>query len=213
MAMYWFLQIRLLTSLKAVRKDKIWIHWLYIYNGLQPLLFIFPILAIVSGPEAIPWAISVIPTAGGLLSAATLFFYPRILYNLEKPMVRLGLAGKRKLSSGFRNEFPERLARCMREQKPFLRPDCSLEQLAEETNVPAYKLSAFINQVEKKNFSDYINAWRINYCLEMLQEKKLDQVNFQDVATECGFGNRAAFTTAFKKVVGLSPSIYLQSEQ
>jgi AraC-like DNA-binding protein len=207
------MQIRLLASLKAVRNDRSWIRWLYIYNGLQPLIFIFPILAIVSGPKALPWAISVIPTAGGLLSAATLYFYPRILYNLEKPAVRFGFAVKRKLSHGFLHEFPERLGTYMNQHKPYLRPDCTLEELADGAGVPAYKLSAFINQVEGKNFSDYLNEWRINYCLEILRDKKLNQVNLQEVATESGFSNRAAFTNAFKKVVGVAPSIYLQTEQ
>ena len=210
MAIYWLLQLRLLASLTSIRNDKLWIRWLYIYNSLQPLIFIFPILAIVSGPKALPWAISVIPTAGGLLSAVTLFFYPRILYNMEKPSVRFGFPAKRKLSRGFLVEFPDRLDEFMREQKPYLSPDCTLEHLAEGTGVPAYKLSAFLNQVEQKHLSDYLNEWRINYCLEILKAGKLNHVNLQEIAMDCGFSNRAAFTHAFKKVVGIAPSIYLQ---
>ena len=53
----------------------------------------------------------------------------------------------------------------MLEKKPFLDPNYTLKDLADATNVPMYKLSAYLNQTTGTNFSDYLNQWRIRFCL------------------------------------------------
>jgi YesN/AraC family two-component response regulator len=79
--------------------------------------------------------------------------------------------------------------------------------------VPLYKLSAYINQTIGTNFSEYLNQWRIQYCLDMIHEKKIEHLNLHGIATKCGFNNRNTFSAAFKKVTGKPPSVYLHANE
>ena len=103
-----------------------------------------------------------------------------------------------------------RLEELMDQRKPFLRPGYCINDLAKDVKLPAYQLSAFINQVLGMNFNDYINNSRIRYCEQLIKNSLNTRVNVKDLAHLCGFNNRNSFTTAFKKFTGRTPSGYVK---
>ena len=103
-----------------------------------------------------------------------------------------------------------RLEELMDQRKPFLRPGYCINDLAKDVKLPAYQLSAFINQVLGMNFNDYINNSRIRYCEQLIKNSLNTRVNVKDLAQLCGFNNRNSFTTAFKKFTGRTPSGYVK---
>lgn len=212
---YWILQIGLLASAAAapMRKDRSWYRWIVLYIALQVPLFLPTLATLVTGKFQILWAATIPPVAAGFLSAVTLFLNPRILYGIRKIEAPPPARTKPLLDQEFIGRLTVQLERVMREEKPFLHADYTSKELADTIGVPLYKLSAYINQTTGTNFSEYLNQWRIRYCLDLIHEKKTDHLNLHGIATKCGFNNRNTFSAAFKKVTGKPPSVYLHANE
>ena len=62
------------------------------------------------------------------------------------------------------------------------------------------------------SFKQYLLELRINYLTERLKtDRKLKKYTIQSLAEEIGYTNASAFTRAFKKHVGVTPSNYIKS--
>ena len=104
----------------------------------------------------------------------------------------------------------DRLAKIMPEEKPFLKYRYAIRNLADDIQVPAYQLSAYLNQKAGIKFNDFLNKFRVNYCEHLIQTGIMEQLNLKGLALHCGFKNRNTFASAFKKFTGSTPSHYLQ---
>lgn len=212
---YWVWEVGLLASPAAaqMRKDRSWFRWILLYVGLQIPVFLPTMLALFTGIYQFLWASTIPPVAAGFLSALTLFLNPRILYGIRKAEAPPPARTRPLLDQEFIGKLTVQLEKVMRERMPFLDPDYTSKELADTIGVPLYKLSAYINQTMGTNFSEYLNQWRIRYCLDMVREKKLEHLNLHGIATKCGFNNRNTFSAAFKKVTGKPPSVYLHMNE
>ncbi len=103
------------------------------------------------------------------------------------------------------------LSRFMQDEKPFLRTGYCIRSLADDIDVPAYLVSAYINQSLGINFNEFFNRFRVTHCLQLIQDRLVDQYNLRGLAFRCGFSNRNTLTTAFKKFTGLTPSEFSRS--
>ncbi len=104
----------------------------------------------------------------------------------------------------------QRLNDLMKEKKPFLQRGYHIKELATELQIPVHQLSAFLNQVLGMHFSDHINKYRIDHCIELINANSSDRPNLQQLSKICGFNNRSSFTTAFKKFTGQKPFDYIK---
>jgi YesN/AraC family two-component response regulator len=109
------------------------------------------------------------------------------------------------------DDISERLRQFMNKEKPFLRYRYSIRTLADDIQVQAYQLSAYLNQEKRLRFNDYLNRFRIEYCESLIQEGLVKDLNMRGLALICGFQNRNTLTSAFKKFTGLTPSRYTKS--
>lgn len=151
----------------------------------------------------------------GFLLVVALFIYTYILYRKRREAYRelvirarewATLYDKRtKDTSG--HKLGEHLQHIMENEKPYLSPDLTLEELAGKLNTDRNSLSQFINQEMEKNFSLYINEYRIKEAIRLL-DNPIGDSSIDDIAFESGFNNRVSFYRAFKKATGLSPSNY-----
>lgn len=214
MTLYWILQVRLLASRKTrIRMDNRWLRWQYFYNAFQLFIFLPTLVVILSGGRFhIPVAV-LFPASASLLSAITLMLFPHVLYNLKHPhklqqCVKVKPGGDDDFLQGLR----QHIENFMQEKKPFLDPDYTIGQMAVAMGLPSHKLSGHLYEITRMHFSDYINQWRIRYCLEQISAKKIVHLNLNGVASTCGFNNRNTFASAFKKVTGKSPSRYLHAK-
>ena len=103
-----------------------------------------------------------------------------------------------------------RLKDLMIEKKPFLQRGYHIKELADELQIPVHQLSAFLNQVLGMHFSDHINKYRIDHCIELINTNSPGRPNLQQLSKICGFNNRSSFTTAFKKFTGQKPFDYIK---
>jgi len=99
-------------------------------------------------------------------------------------------------------------------EEQFRNPKLNVSMLALSINTnPAY-LSAVIKAHKDKNFNNYINELRIRYICQKIHTHR-EYVNYKIsyLAEDCGFISHSAFSTIFKKVTGISPSVFLNEEE
>lgn len=94
----------------------------------------------------------------------------------------------------------------------FLSSNYTLKVLANKLNTNTTYVSYIINNSKKKRFKQYITELRINYLIEKLNnDVKYRTYTIQYLAEEIGYTNASAFTRAFKKQTGITPSEYIKS--
>jgi AraC-like DNA-binding protein len=103
------------------------------------------------------------------------------------------------------------LNRFMQDEMPFLKTGYCIRTLADDIDIPAYQVSAYINQSLGVNFNEFFNWFRVKHCLHLMQNRLTDQLNLSGLAYKCGFNNRNTLTTAFKKFTGRTPSEFTRS--
>ncbi|WP_440874277.1 helix-turn-helix domain-containing protein [Thalassotalea sp. PLHSN55] len=98
-----------------------------------------------------------------------------------------------------------KLEHAMTEDKLFLQENLSLNKLsvsiAETENHISETLSQFLNT----KFFQFVNGFRVEEAKKALQNTDKLIIN---IAYDVGFNSKSTFNTAFKKVVGHSPSAY-----
>ena len=95
-------------------------------------------------------------------------------------------------------------------KKPYLDNTITLEKLAQELNTDRYSLSQVINQEFGKNFYEFINDYRVEETINIINKnKEIKSVN--DLIYESGFNNRVSFYKAFKKRKNMTPMEYVKT--
>ncbi len=90
----------------------------------------------------------------------------------------------------------------------YLDPDLSLRSLAATLKIHPNQLSKIINDGLEKNFSDFINEYRVAAVVEQLKEASYKDKTFLAIAYDCGFNSKATFNRVFKKTTGKTPLQY-----
>jgi AraC-like DNA-binding protein len=96
----------------------------------------------------------------------------------------------------------------MTREKPYLDADITIRKLSESLGIPIHHLSIVINSLCGKNFSTFINEYRIREALSSLGAQDNRDANILSIAFHSGFNSKSSFNSAFKKVMGKTPSEY-----
>lgn len=115
------------------------------------------------------------------------------------------------LTSSDINELHLKLKQILAQEKPFINPDLSLNDLANMLNTHPNHLSQVINSMENKNFYDLINERRIFEFIENYPKPENQRYTLLGFALSCGFNSKASFNRNFKKHTGKTPSEYFNS--
>ena len=96
----------------------------------------------------------------------------------------------------------------MTKEKIFRDPNISLINIANQLKISGNYLSQLINTITGKNFADYINSFRVEDAKLKLTNNRFLNYTVISIGLESGFNSKSTFYSAFKKMVGISPSIY-----
>lgn len=108
-----------------------------------------------------------------------------------------------------RQRIVEALAKAMDEDKAFCSEDFSLGRLAELVGTNQAYLSQVINECHGKNFTEYVNEYRIKeVCNRLLDTAQYGNYTIEAVAESVGFRSRSTFSRTFRKITGIPPSVY-----
>ena len=96
----------------------------------------------------------------------------------------------------------------MEDEKPYMNPNLTIYKLAEELNMPTKDLSLLINHDMNQHFFDFVNSFRIEKAMEILQDPEQQELTVLEILYEVGFNSKSSFNTAFKKYTGKTPTEY-----
>ncbi len=143
---------------------------------------------------------------------------PRLFHRFPNKMEVVSaeqVAQKKYESSNLRDEqkevMVEKLLNYVSTEQPYLEPELTLSELAEQVEIPSHYLSQVINEKIKKSFGDFINSYRIEKAKAMLADDQFSHYTIIATAYEAGFNSKTAFYEAFKKFTGSTPSKYRKS--
>jgi AraC-like DNA-binding protein len=125
-------------------------------------------------------------------------------------------AGKEKyVKSGLNKERAEQLyrevSRLMKEEAVYKKSDLTLDDLASRLKVHSNYLSQALNELDGRNFYDFVNFHRLEEFKRLLSDPKNRSLTLLSLAFDCGFNSKSSFNRHFKKMTGQTPSEYFSS--
>jgi AraC-like DNA-binding protein len=101
-----------------------------------------------------------------------------------------------------------KLRQYMAEEKPYLNPSLTIQDVAQDIKVPVRDLSLLINHKLEQHFYDFVNAYRIESAMDILKDATKSKVTVLEILYEVGFNSKSSFNAAFKKHTGSTPTAY-----
>ena len=99
----------------------------------------------------------------------------------------------------------------LKNEKPFVDPQFSLDDLAKQLDVPKHHLYYCFNTLLNKKFSSIRKEMRVAYAKELLLNGNLKNQSMEGIWTNAGFSSKTNFFISFKEVTGTSPLEYLKN--
>lgn len=110
------------------------------------------------------------------------------------------------LKKTINTDIVDRILNYMSQNKPYLNPLLTLDNLASQVEIAPRALSNIINHHCNKNFFEFINAYRVKECKKLLTSESHKSTTMLDIMDLAGFNSKATFNTLFKKSVGVTPT-------
>jgi AraC-like DNA-binding protein len=101
-----------------------------------------------------------------------------------------------------------KLEHVMENQKFYLDPEITMDELADTINCSRHHLSQVLNAGLQKSFYDYINGYRVEEAKILLSDIAKANYKVSSIAYDAGFNSLSAFNEVFKKLTGVTPSQY-----
>jgi AraC-like DNA-binding protein len=114
----------------------------------------------------------------------------------------------KKLNDNEAQVIIDNLKKVITEKELFKNPGLKINDLAKEIKISAHQLSQILNDKVERNFTLFINEYRIDEACKLLlaeNNPKIEAIGF-----EVGFNSRSTFFSTFKKLKGTTPALYQQ---
>jgi len=132
----------------------------------------------------------------------------KVLKDSEKGLPQTNQTRAALLSADKMQRIASKLERAMIDDKLFLQDNLSLNKLSESICESENHISETLSQFLHTKFFQFVNGFRVEEAKRALQDR--DKL-ITSIAFDVGFNSKSTFNTAFKKVVGYSPSAYRNS--
>ncbi len=106
----------------------------------------------------------------------------------------------------------EKLLQVLKEHKPYLDKELSLNKLAGSIGINSNQLSQFINRTYHQNFYDFINSYRVEEAKVLLINPDTQNLKIEAIGESAGFNSRATFFYVFKKFTGVTPLVFKKNK-
>jgi AraC-like DNA-binding protein len=101
----------------------------------------------------------------------------------------------------------------MQGEKLFLDPNVTLASLGKQLMVSPQKISLVVNSKAGNNFNEYINRFRIDHAIDLINKPGSQTLTIAAISFDSGFNSLSSFNVAFKKFTGKTPSAYRKVQQ
>ena len=106
------------------------------------------------------------------------------------------------------DKIDKELKLLLKNEKPYLIPNLTLNMLAGKLGLSEKVLSFFLNNFLNISFYDLINSYRVREAKEKLKSDELEKYSVSGIGKLCGFSSKSSFYRVFKKETGLTPLNY-----
>jgi len=177
-----------------------WFGMIFLGNFL---LFLFYFLAIMRAPAATY-------ISGAIVFSFILYLIISILLYRKKTddlflLNNQKYSGKR-IDSTEAAILSEKLENIMNAKSLYKNPNLSLQDVSQEMNISTHQLSQFLNNNLNKNFTSFVNEFRIKEACKIITSN--DKLTLESVGYDVGFNSKSTFFSAFKKHTGTTPLNY-----
>lgn len=101
-----------------------------------------------------------------------------------------------------------RLLHFMQDEKPYLIPELTIQDLADKINIQKHHLTYIINAGLQKNFFNFVNEYRVEEFKRRVSNPNYDHLTLIAIAFDSGFNSKSSFNNIFKNYTGQTPSEY-----
>jgi len=108
------------------------------------------------------------------------------------------------------HEFLEMFQDYIENNKPYLKADLQLIDVANHFKIPIHQCSALINSLLGKKFRDLVNYYRVCHFINVYPEMS-QTLTLEAIAFESGFSSMTTFYRAFTKETGQMPLAYFSN--
>jgi len=106
----------------------------------------------------------------------------------------------------------EKVTRMMREQKPYLDCELTLEKMSQMLEVTENELTRLLNHEMNTSFYKLVNDYRIETVLKKLKETDHGRFTIMASAYESGFNSKSTFYRIFKEYTRMTPMEFLEKD-
>lgn len=185
-------------------------------SWLQWTLILFTVTFLIDIYQHFYQDIEVIPGLS-LVNLSLLILVNGMFYKgMKQPMIFQGISiddetmilsrTDTEMESVVRSEELDRIKKYMTSKEPFKNADLTLNQLADQLEIPARRLSTLINKKFNQNFMDFINTYRIDLAKTRLANPNDPKETILEIMYEVGFNSKSSFNTLFKQKTGNTPT-------
>lgn len=93
----------------------------------------------------------------------------------------------------------------MKEGEFYLIKNLTIHDFAKEIEISARSISSCINTNSGINFNEWVNNFRVDKALEIMNQNNSQNLSIEGIGFESGFKSRSAMYAAFKRKLGKSP--------
>ncbi len=115
----------------------------------------------------------------------------------------------KKIASSEAKRLLLKLEQVMQEEELYKNANIKSSDIAKKIQLSTHQFSQLLNDNLGKNFSVFMNEYRIEAAKNMLNQN--ENLTLEAIGYECGFNSKSTFFTAFKKIVGTTPSQFKYS--
>ena len=112
--------------------------------------------------------------------------------------------GDKKIATSEAKSLISDLEKIMTQNELFKNPNLKLPDVAKKMNILPHTLSQLLNDNLGKNFSSFLNEYRIDAAKKMLLVNT--HFSLEAIGYECGFNSKSTFYASFKKATGTTPA-------
>ena len=161
----------------------------------------------------IPWPI--------LICGIFLFANIIVFKGLKQPEIFSGIKEtsekqryrKTALPQNEMDRYLKKIKQYMGNEKPYLSPSLTLNELAQRLSLPPHCISQVINRCLNQNFYIFVNSYRIEESKRMLEETTERKKTVLEILYETGFNSKSTFNHVFKKQTGMTPTQYMRLQK
>lgn len=112
-------------------------------------------------------------------------------------------------SLNYEEELKRRLDILLEQEKIFVVPDLTLQELSQRMRIRSAELSGFFKSSLGRNFNEVINEHRVEEVKRLMHDPKTDpKATLMELAYQAGFNSKATFNRIFKEMTGMTPKAF-----